>query len=138
MYLEIGTLLESLADDTIVQRYGTKFSTISLYLTKLYVTMALQKPHQSHTAKYAKTFLTVQNAAGGKASCKQDTITKPNLGRRDRIIFKRLRKPDAANLAYHAVILTSGGCHSFNLVLHAYSILGQKTSKSKSVNKNQN
>ena len=35
----------------------TKFSTFSLYLTKLYVT--LKQRHQSHTAKSEKSFLTV-------------------------------------------------------------------------------
>ena len=33
-----ATLLEKLIDDAIAQLYKTKFSTISLYLTKLYVT----------------------------------------------------------------------------------------------------
>ena len=32
------TLLENLNDDDIALLYGTKFSTISLYLKKLYVT----------------------------------------------------------------------------------------------------
>ena len=32
------TLLENLTDDTIASLYVTKFSTISIYLTKLYVT----------------------------------------------------------------------------------------------------
>ena len=32
------TLLENLTDDAIAKLYVTKFSTISLYLTKLYVT----------------------------------------------------------------------------------------------------
>ena len=37
-----------------------KFSTISLYLTNLYVTKSFAKCHKSHTAKSAKAFLTVQ------------------------------------------------------------------------------
>ena len=35
-----STLLENLTDDSITQLFGTKFSTISLYLTKLYVTLS--------------------------------------------------------------------------------------------------
>ena len=45
----------------IAQLYVTKFSTIFLHLTKLYVTQsfAILQRHQSHTVKSAKTFLTV-------------------------------------------------------------------------------
>ena len=48
------TLLEKLTDDA--QLYVTKFSTISLYLTKLY---SSRQRHQSHAAKSSTTFLTV-------------------------------------------------------------------------------
>ena len=49
-------LLENLTDDAIAQLYVTKFLTISLYLTKLYVT-SFQQRHQSNTTvKSAKNF----------------------------------------------------------------------------------
>ena len=55
------TRLEILSDDAIAQFYVTKFSTISLHLTKLYAIQSFAKQrHQSNsTAKSAKTFLTV-------------------------------------------------------------------------------
>ena len=66
--LEIGgssqslvTMLKNLSYDSIAELYVTKFSTISLYLTKLYNTYsrAFHHRHQSHAAKSAKTFITV-------------------------------------------------------------------------------
>ena len=43
---------------SMAQLYVTRFSTISLYLTKLYVTQSFAIV--PHTVKYAKKFLTVQ------------------------------------------------------------------------------
>ena len=61
IYLGPCKLLENFTDDAIAQLYVTKFSTIFLSWTKLYVIQSfLQKGHQSHTAIFAKTFLTVQ------------------------------------------------------------------------------
>ena len=45
-------LLENVTDDTIAQLYVTKFTTISLYLTKLYVTQSYAiASSQTSTAK---------------------------------------------------------------------------------------
>ena len=54
-------MLKNLSYDSIAELYVTKFSTISLYLTKLYTTYsrAFHHRHQSHAAKSAKTFITV-------------------------------------------------------------------------------
>ena len=57
----IGTARKYISGNAIAQLM-TKFSTISLYFTKLYVTQGFAiKRHQSHTAKSAKTFLTMCN-----------------------------------------------------------------------------
>ena len=46
------SLLKNSSDDNIALLYGTKFLTIFLYLTKLYVTCrALQYRHPSHTVQ---------------------------------------------------------------------------------------
>ena len=42
------TLLENSTEDAIAQLYVTKFSTISLYLTKIYVTQSFAMGHQPH------------------------------------------------------------------------------------------
>ena len=54
-------LLDNLADDAIASLFVTKFSTISLYLAKLFVIYCRALRHKAHTAKSAKTVLTVQD-----------------------------------------------------------------------------
>ena len=54
------TLLENLTDDTFAQLYATRFSTISLYLTKLYVTQSFAISSSVTYSKICQTFLTVQ------------------------------------------------------------------------------
>ena len=53
------TLLKNLTNDAIAQLYVTKCSTISLYLTKLYVTQSFAIVSSVKCSEICQTFLTV-------------------------------------------------------------------------------
>ena len=78
-FLFVSINIPRLTEDNLAKHYGTKFSTVSLYLTKIHVTWSFVIASSVRdTAKSAKTFLKLRHSWANWNACSRCVTFNPS------------------------------------------------------------